>query len=371
MNKKCVALNYASHKHYNDHLAPMSVIMDIPLVVVEHEDFEICKRLYPDVNVEMTEYHDFNPEHLIANYDVLFMSDLWDRRVLKEKFKTLEEKYHKCIRNVHVIHGFSDKGYYIRKAANEDITLVYGQNMLDMFRNEGVLQNLHQYVMTSNYRYSYFKKHEAFYDKIMEQEILCDLDPNRKTILYAPTWLDLENSSTYFDCIDHLLSELPKEYNMIIKPHPQLEIDDISAYYQTLGKCQQYSNVVVLTDFPPIYPILKHADIYIGDMSSIGYDYLVFDKPMYFINKENRNPKHNRRSFLFNCGVDVKIEELPHIHKIIKNTIDSDKEKFTNIRAEVWEYTFGQERSFEEIREDIMKAIDIPINEQCFSPKRC
>ncbi|MEM1282344.1 MAG: CDP-glycerol glycerophosphotransferase family protein [Chlamydiota bacterium] len=363
MNRQCVALNYASHKHYNDHLAPISVVMGIPLVVVETEDYEVCKNYYPDLIVEMTEYHDFNPQYLIEHYDTLFMSDLWDRKVLKNKFKKLEKKYHKCMRNVHVPHGFSDKGFYIRKAANEDITLVYGQNMLDMFRNERVLHNLHQYVVTGNFRYSYFKMYEAFYDKLMKEKILSHLESSRKTILYAPTWMDLEKSSTYFDCIEQLLAKLPREYNMIVKPHPQLEIDDIAAYYRTLGICEKYSNVLVLTDFPPIYPILKYSDLYIGDMSSIGYDYLAFNRPMYFINKKNRNPQKDRRSFLFNCGIDIKIEEVPNIYEIIAETIDSDSDHFTNIRAEVWDYTFGRERSFEEIRKDIINAIETPIDE--------
>jgi CDP-glycerol glycerophosphotransferase (TagB/SpsB family) len=366
MDKQCVALNYASHTHYNDHLAPISVIMNIPLLVVETVDYDICKKLYPEVKVEITEYYDFNPEFLIANYDVLFMSDLWDREVLKEKFRTLEAKYEKVIRNVHVPHGYSDKGFYLRKAANEDITLIYGQNMLDMFRHEGVLSHLHQYVITGNYRYTYFKKHEAFYDEVMEKEILCHLDMSKQTILYAPTWMDLEESGTYFECIDELLKNLPAEYNIIVKPHPQLELDDTSSYYRILGKYKNHPQVLFLTDFPLIYPLLKYTDLYIGDMSSIGYDYLVFNRPMYFLNKENRNPKRDRRSFLYNCGVDIKNKQIPRIFDIIERSIDGDAEKYKNIRAEVWEYTFGQEKSFETIREELIKIIDTPIDEKSF-----
>lgn len=366
MDKKYAALNNASHQHYNDHLAPICFIMDIPLVVVESSDYDLCRKFYPDIQVELTEYYDFNPEWLIANYDVLFLSDLWDRRVLRQKFQHLEKAYSKTIRNVHVPHGFSDKSFYLKKAANEDITLVYGTHMLDMFRHEGVLQNLHKYVITGNYRYSYFKKNEAFYDKIMKEEILCRLDPDKKTLLYAPTWMDLEQSSTYFDSIDALLSQLPKDYNMIIKPHPRLELDNTTAYYKIFGQCQKHPHVVVLADFPPIYPLLKYSDLYIGDMSSIGYDYLIFNRPMYFLNKENRDPKHDRRSFLYNCGVDIKSEEIPLIAAIIEGTIASDREKYSNIRQEVWEYTFGQERTFEEIRSGIESAIEAPIDEASF-----
>lgn len=35
-----------------------------------------------------------------------------------------------------------------------------------------------------------------------------------------------------------------------------------------------------IEDFPPIYPLLAQMDLYIGDMSSIGYDFLSFKRPM-------------------------------------------------------------------------------------------
>lgn len=358
--KSCVALNHASHIHYNDHLAPMSVIMKIPLLVVDQHDYDICKKYYPDVDVILSDYEAFNPESLIENYDVLFMSDLWDREVLREKFYPLEQKYHKILRNVHVPHGFSDKGFYISKAANEDIALVYGQNMLDMFHHEGMLQNLQEYVITGNYRYTYYKKYREFYDALIAKEVSAAFSKPRKTILYAPTWMDLEESSTFFDSISYVLDRIPEEYNIIVKPHPRLELDDTTLYYQILGKYKDHPQVLFLTDFPLIYPLLNITDIYLGDMSSIGYDYLIFNRPMFFLNKENRNPQKDRRSYLFNCGVDIKSHQFSRLFQVIETHLDKNLEKLANIRAEVWEYTFGEERSFETIRKEIICAYNTP-----------
>jgi len=355
LKKKCVALNHATHSHYNDHLAPISVIMDMPLLVVEQSDYEMCKKYYPDVNVVLTEYEKFSPEYLIKNYDVLFMSDLWDRDIFKEKFQTLENNYSKIMRNVHVPHGYSDKGFYLRKAAREDITLVYGQNMLDMFRHENVIHELKHYVVTGNYRYTYYKMHEKFFDKTVQDVILSNFDKERKTILYAPTWMDLEESSSYFDHIGHVLDNIPENYNIIVKPHPQLELDDTPLFYQIIGKYQNHPQIHFLIDFHLIYPILKFTDIYLGDMSSIGYDFLPFNRPMFFLNKDNRNPKRDRRSFLINCGIDVKQHQIPRLYEIIEQNLSEDYENFKNIRAEVHEYTFGKERSFVDIKNDIMK----------------
>lgn len=361
--KSCVALNHASHLHYNDHLAPISVVMKIPLLVVDQHDYDICKKYYPDVNVILSDYDAFNPEELIKHYDVLFMSDLWDRQVLREKFFPLELKYHKILRNVHVPHGFSDKGFYISKAANEDIVLVYGQNMLDMFHHEGLLKNVHQYVMTGNYRYTYYKMHRKFYDDVIAKEVSAAFEKPRKTILYAPTWMDLEESSTFFDSISYVLDNIPEDFNVIVKPHPRLELDDTTLYYQILGKYKDHPQILFLTDFPLVYPLINIVDIYLGDMSSIGYDYLIYNRPMFFLNKENRNPQRDRRSYLFNCGVDIKSHQFPRLYQIIEANLERDAEKFTNIRAEVWEYTFGEERSFDKIQADVIKAYNEPRKE--------
>ena len=357
IEKKCVAINYAAHSHYNDHLVPISTLMEIPLLVLEQIDYDQCKKYYPDANVVLVDFDEFNPEYLISNYDALFMSDLWDRDVFKEKFFSLEKKYKKKLRNVHVPHGFSDKGFYLRKAAKEDITLVYGQNMIDLFYHEGVLNQLNQYVITGNYRYTYYKKHKKFFDELIEKEILSHFKEKKKIIFYAPTWMDLEESSSFFDCASAVLDSLPEAYNIIVKPHPQLELDNTTLYYQILGKYHKHPRIFFLTDFHLIYPILNIADIYLGDMSSIGYDFLVFNRPMFFLNKDNRNPKKDRRSYLFNCGIDIKKNQFSSLYDIIEANLHDDSKNFKNLRAEVYEYTFGQEQSFEEIKSNILKAI--------------
>lgn len=357
MEKKLVALNHASHPHYNDHLCPIASIMNMPLLVIDENDFLLCQKCYPDVEVIKVDYQEFNPEHLIKHYDVLFMSDLWDRTIFHEKFEILEKRYQKKMRNVHVPHGYSDKGFYLRKAAREDITLIYGQNMLDMFKNEGVFGELNKYVITGNYRYSYYKKNKVFYDSLVEKEIFSQLDPNKKTILYAPTWMDMEESSTFFEYFEEILKNIPESYNVIIKPHPQLELDNTPLYYKILGHYENHKNIHFITNFHVIYPILERSDIYLGDMSSIGYDFLIFNRPMFFLNKDNRNPKLDKRCFLYNCGIDIKRNQFSHIKEIIDENLEEDSMKFKEAREKIYQYTFGNERPFDQIKKEILSIV--------------
>lgn len=353
--KKGIGLNPLAQTHYIDHLAVVCIAMGIPLLFIDEQDYNLGKTLYPGLNAQKEEFQNLTPEYLIERYDVLFMSDLWDRRTFHQKYGPLEKKYHKNLRHVHCPHGFSDKGFYLKKCANEDITLIYGQNMVDQLRDHGVFDQLNQYVVTGNMRYSYYKQHKSFYEKIITQEVLKKFDQSKPTILYAPTWLDLEESTTFFDAYAEIIGNVPSSYNLIVKLHPRLELDDNVKYYQIVGKYEDKPNIIFLKDFPLVYPLLAHSDIYIGDMSSVGYDFLAFNKPMFFLNKQKRDTETDRGLFLFRCGVEIHPKDYSQLYQIIEKNESSD-ERFHKIRQEMYEYTFGKERSFADIKADIIKA---------------
>ncbi len=355
--KKGIGLNPQSQIHYTDHLAVICIIMNIPLLFIDDLDFALGKKYYPGLQTLQKDYAEFNPEFLISNFDVLFMSDLWDRHTFHERFAPLEEVYNKSLRQVHVPHGYSDKSFYLKKCAQEDITLIYGQNMLEMLKEEGVFEDLHRYVITGNYRYTFFQQHRAFYDKIMREEVLNRFDKQRPTILYAPTWMDLEESTSFFEAYAYLLDHLPSDYNMIVKLHPRLELDDTATYYHIIGKYENKTNVIFLKDFPLVYPLLAHASLYIGDMSSVGYDFLPFNKPMFFLNKQKRDTKHDRGLFLFRCGIDILPNKYSQIYPIIEKSLLNDH-LFSEIRKEVYDYTFGPEKSFADIKKEIQIAYE-------------
>lgn len=350
-----VGLNPASQIHYTDHLAVVCIIMDIPLLFLEEPDYRMGLKYYPGLKAQLESYQNVNPEYLISHYDVFFMSDLWDRRTFHEKYGPYENKYKKQLRNVHCPHGFSDKGFYLQKCAMEDITLIYGQNMIDQLKAHQVFQNLNQYVLSGNYRYTFYKRHKEFYDGIMDQEILNQFDKKRPLILYAPTWLDLEESTTFFDAYEHILGQLPDDYNMIVKLHPRLELDDTVQYYRIIGQYEKKKNILFLKDFSLVYPLLAHTDIYIGDMSSVGYDFLAFNKPMFLLNKQKRNTETDRGLYLFRCGVEVPPEKYAVLYKVIEENLKADQ-SFAEIRKQVYDYTFGAERSFSDIKKDIIAA---------------
>ena len=357
--KKGVGLNVNNQIHYNDHLAPICLVMGIPLLMTDEERAHEAQRLYPEVQITLADWRDITPKYLIENFDVFFQSDQWHRHKFYNTFKELEQEYNKTVRNVHLPHGFSDKVYWFKKAVWEDILLYYGDNMLDIFKVVGITHHLNAAVRTGNYRYLYYLKHKAFFDKIVEEEIWSRLEKSKPTILYAPTNLLEPKTASIFHSKD-LFDNLPSDYNLIVKVHPNVEYVHSPTMHSLTGKYDRRSNVLFIRDYPLVYPILARSDIYVGDMSSIGYDFLAFNRPMFFLNQSKRNVKKDRNLYLYRCGFEIKPEQYKDFYKILESQLPFDKERYSSIRQEVYRYSFGEEVPFNSLKKAIIHSYQTP-----------
>ena len=355
--KKAVGLNPNTYIALTDHLAPLCVLLDIPLLLTDEKHCSVVQQLYPGIKTLLIEWGDFTPDYLINNFDVLLQSEQWPRDRFYAGFAQLEQHYGKTMRNVHCPHGFSDKIFWLEQCVFEDITLVYGNNMLDMFKERGLLSHLNAYVPCGNYRYSYYLQHQAFFDRLMDQKIGQFFSEKKTTILYAPTRNDIEENSSFFDS-DCIYNDLPDEYNLIVKLHPSLEELDAPEIYKLLGRHSNKKNILFITDMPLVYPLLAKSDIYIGDSSSVGYDFLKFNRPMFFLNQRKRDTQMDRNAFLTRCGVEIKPEEYRNLYSIIASSLPYDRERFFETRQTVYRYTFGDPLSDEELRTSIIKSYD-------------
>jgi CDP-glycerol glycerophosphotransferase (TagB/SpsB family) len=228
--------------------------------------------------------------------------------------------------NLWLPHGNSDKGWRcttFEVLEPKEIALVYGQKMIDFM---SALHVKPETVMVGNFRRAYFEKHKEFYQKIIEKEI--SLPKGNKTFLYAPTWEDRENNGSFWALFPTLAETIPDDCNLIVKIHPntvQLYEARIEA---AIGKYKK-KNILILTEFFPIYPLLSICDAYIGDMSSIGYDFLSFGRPMYFINASKREAG-DPGLYLFRCGEELN----PAV-------FTKQQGNFSEVRKQTYDYTFA------------------------------
>ena len=363
---RTAALIYGPEGHHLDHLAPLCCLLDIPLLVTEEPIFEIAKEFYPDLKVSYLHYLSI-ADTIIKNYEVIIHCSV--RALFDEIFFFAQKLGNKKIHTIWCPHGNSDKGhstYYMEALAGEGLALVYGQKMIDFLKGKGVLDKLKGYAEVGNYRLTYYHMHKAFYERRVIDKVAKKLPVRKKNILYAPTWNDFEHSSSFYDAISTLIERLPESYNLIIKLHPNLRLQDPFGVDKFMQSYEDRNQILFLEDFPSIYPLLDFIDIYIGDASSIGYDILAFNKPMLLLNQNNRDCRTDPGLYLFQCGIEIRKEQYFDIYKILSAYLPSDVSYFSEVRKKVHEYTFGKEKSPEKLKEEI-KALykelpDIDLN---------
>jgi hypothetical protein len=322
---------YGALEHHLDHLAPFCSMMGIPLIVTEEELLLQAQLHYPDLTIIFWNCLDA-PFETVKMFDAIFCTVA--RPLIDEIFFIAEKTLRKKIKTFWLPHGNSDKGRLsksMQPLQNEETVLVYGPKMLDYLKEENITPR--SAIEVGNYRRQYYRQHQPFYHSLVESLNL----PAKTTLLYAPTWQDSENSSSFFHAAESVIRQLPDDYFLLIKLHPNLESNARALQLQL----QHESNpgVRFLKRFTPIYPLLEKTDIYLGDASSIGYDFLSFNRPMFFFKPSQ---------FLHQCGDTLEID---NIYGTIKKA--GAQSHLSKLRKQIYDYTFGEETPWQLIRQKI------------------
>jgi hypothetical protein len=327
--------------HYLDHLGPLCSLRGIPLIVTHEAIAAQAHAYYPDLHVIC-----LDPltaaESIVSAFEVIFCCT--PRATFQETFFFAQGLLGKQLQTVWCPHGNSDKGaslFYMEALRDETHALIYGQQMQDFLKEKGAWDQLQESNFTGNFRYEFFKKHRAFYDQILEREILAHLAPAKTTLLYAPTWKDCEDSCSFFDAIRFLVEGLRPDTNLIVKLHPNLPLQEPHQVDHLIDRFSSMRSVLFLKEFPPVYPLLSLVDAYIGDMSSIGYDFLTFDKPLFLLNQKGRDSALDRGLYLFRCGVEITPRDYPRLHDIIEEHLASPSADLKTLRQQVYSYAFA------------------------------
>lgn len=288
---------HTTHKSsFLDHIAPLASLLGIPLIISDEKNRERIAHYYPEVELRYRPDIEFRLQEIAEEFEGIFNCDYWSL-AQKAAFQLYTKK---TMRLIFCPHGQSDKGYQSASLAPygwQETVLIYGSLLKEMLQALGLWDRIPQSFIVGNFRYRYFQVHRERLLQIARKEIFAKLQKANPTLLFAPTWNDAESSGTFFEYAERLSQELPSHWNLIVKVHPEIAEKEPALYYRLSLADQNRSNFFLLEDFPPIYPLLEMSDVYLGDYSSIGYDFLVFQKPMFFFQK-----KHLTHSLLHTCG---------------------------------------------------------------------
>jgi|GEM_PF-231655 len=385
MSKKRIAgFIFKNTFTYLDHIAPLCSLLKIPIILTDSKIINLTKDFYP--NLKILNYPDYCSiyKFLWNNYNIIFschilcvdqrhnITEIFTEEFLtslnpeaksgKKIFKVLfqenqeqllkdEKKMKKKLSTIWLPHGHSDKGFgnkMFKALKEEKIYMVYGKKMLESIKSQNNFCNDKNKIYLGDYRFFYYQKNKIFYDQLINK-ITKKLNKKNKTILYAPTWDDYEDSSTFLEVVDILIKKLPKKYNLIIKPHPNTFFQHRIKIESLISECENIKNILVLLTFTPINPLLNFCDIYLGDHSSIGYDFLKFNKPMFFLNKKNKNHMTDPSFYLFRCGYEILPNNYDKIYEIIEKNFLKTKKQFSSIKKNIYKQTFSKTPNFSKL----------------------
>ena len=308
--RKCAGFLYGLDLHHLDHLAPFCSLLSIPLICTHETPFSMAKKFYPNLAVELHPETDV----IVEKYDVLFTC--LPKELIDPVFFFDEHKLRKKLLSIWLPHGNSDKDN-LEALAKEKIVLAYGPQMVEMLTKKNVLSRLFQYILLGNFRAHFFEQHRAFYNSLLNKRISFS---KGTTLLYAPTW----NHSNVEKDLPLLLKTLPPTYNLFVKLHPNTLTK--SFHLPLRIQYEDKENIRFVDDIPTIYPLLNKTDILITDTSSIAYDFLFFDRPIFFFTSE-RTPIHR----------------TGYISKAITLFEDLEREDiFDDARRSLYHYAFSE-----------------------------
>jgi hypothetical protein len=331
---RVVSVNPECSLGFVDHLAPLLSLLKGDFLFVDPLSYETAKALYPDVSFKLVPPETSFELDLHPHYRYFLACTIIPKEIFQRHFSPLKSLF--------VPHGNSDKGYIATEAPffkEPDHLFIYGEKMRAYLEDKGVF---HEFaappIYSGNYRLSYYKKHKTFYDRLIYDTIGHKLSPHRKTILYAPTWGD---GCTLFSHGIKFLENLTDDYQVIIKAHPFLLDHYFGQFVLLKERFKDDPKVHFLEDFPPIYPLLNIIDYYIGDYSSIGYDYLAFNRPLFFFYKKPILPLA-----LYQVGTLINEDDAARTLSILERP-----DLLQDVRQKLYHFTFGEEESFSALEE--------------------
>lgn len=254
--------------HLLDHLAPLGALLELPLYVDSEEMLRLARLYYPELQTRYLK----DVGHLAQRYDCLVSSATFPHE-LKWVF---ESCYGKRMKFVYCPHGFSDKKVPLAHYSLHDLVFLYGALHRELLEELGLWTQMRAAAMMGNVRLAYYLQHVTRWEEALPKR------GSRPLLLYAPTWRDPEQGTSAFDQGAQLLREIPDHWDVWVKLHPLLEERDLAA---TVALERWKGKAHFLPHGMPIYPLLARCDAFVGDASSINYDLLAFQKPMFFLSR--------------------------------------------------------------------------------------
>jgi len=279
-------------------------------------------------NVKFIKIH--HPGYNKANFSVNWFVFLCRLRMHKPAAVVVTDYFDNVFRQlllktfwVYSCHGPENRGYTHAHIKDYDLVILPGAGELKRIENR--IGKINNYAITGYSKFDYLQYHKIGNLDLFKQE--------KPVILYNPHF-DIMQSS-FFDKGIELLDRLSKtgKYNIIFMPHPDL----VRRYPELINKTETIADVVVLRHQKINLDFMAVSSIYITDVSSAVFEWLVFDKPVIFFNSKKIDWKVKGIYPAWECGVVA--EDIQNMLDAVEGQLNNPLE-FQEKRRELFNETF-------------------------------
>ncbi len=253
-----------------------------------------------------------------------------------------------------IVHGIGTKaGYYTAEQNKHDIRFIEGQARVDRLKEKFPDSKCKLF----NVGFAKLDTVINYTNKDIENiKKDLNLDVNKKTILYAPTF--------YPSSIENMPKNFPKdfsEYNIIIKPHFFSYLK--RRYKHQVKKFKQWGS------FPNVYmaavedynltPFMAIADIMISDESSAIFEFAALNKPVIV----NKNVYYRFTYRVFKSKIRKRMDSFMGQYKTVGKYIFDYSELKNSVEQELCDSTIDAKERYK-VCEQIVGSVDGKVSER-------
>ncbi|RLA82854.1 MAG: hypothetical protein DRG78_06035 [Epsilonproteobacteria bacterium] len=307
MNKQQNIYFYVAYPYYFPHFLPISKIFNsykhkVTYILSDKQNSKNMEDIAKENNLEYM----FGEDNIMDNKaDIIFFAN--PSQIAKEIDAV----------TVFLEHGIGTKSTSFYK------TIEY----FDIYITEGEQKNNTLKTLYPQYEYKLANVGFSKFDEIVnftqeDKEQLFDkynLDKNKKTILYAPTFFP--------SSIEKMADNFPEEFkecNIIVKPHYlTYERKQYKKQLDKFDKWKSYDNCVVvpLSEYN-LVPFLAISDVMISDESSAMFEFAALNKPVV----SNRYFKLRWSYYLMPWKLAKRIDKSKDFYRTILDNANNYKE---------------------------------------------
>ena len=283
------------------------------------------------------------------------------------------------------INNFHIKRSYIRK----DIEYIYVPHCIDstnMTMRKNSMDHYDSVLVTDKYQREECEKTNEVYGlkdrKIIDwgysllDDMIADYKKSkkvvnkRKKIMIAPSW---QKDNIIDSCLDKVLKSLSgKEYDVIVRPHPQ-HVRHMRDAFEKMKEKYAGTNITIQTDFSSTDSVFN-ADLLITDWSSIGLEYafttekpvISIDTPMKVMNPDYKKIKVEPINIWIRekIGEVVKVKDVDSLDKVVDKLLKNSAKYKAQIAAQRDNSVYNLGKSAEVGAEYIIKCVQDKIKER-------